>query len=382
VTASDRFCPACGTPNVQCKFQPKFGPALKIVEPRIVFEPAPVGAPSCPRCHRVVQRPQEYCRGCGMDLIDAWRRYEQVHVLVEWRQRTRFRRVPYLPLRGLSLVLRGILTVGAGVAAAIGILELWLFTRSAGFLYDGPATADLLRGLDTITRVAVVLFVAGIVVYISWSRRAYGNLPALAVGDLRFHERWTVAGWLVPGFSLFRPKQVIDDLYRASHPLAPPFSSSWRLSPVTIWSTVWWTALWLGLVLGFLSHAVAPGGLSSGAGDVRLSLVLAGATGLLLAIAACALQVLVARVSERQEARAVFVLDADLEAQLDPAAASAATDLADRRTDADSADAPVVAPTGTDGPSRRHVSGSRRRDAGPDRPSVLVHSQSTVYGRY
>ena len=45
VTPSDRFCPACGTPNAHTKFHPKFGPALKIVEPRIITEPAPLALP-------------------------------------------------------------------------------------------------------------------------------------------------------------------------------------------------------------------------------------------------------------------------------------------------------------------------------------------------
>ena len=67
VTAADRFCPACGTPNAHTKFHPKFGPELVRFEPRIVEDVAEPGAPSCPRCHRTMEQ-HDYCRACGMEL--------------------------------------------------------------------------------------------------------------------------------------------------------------------------------------------------------------------------------------------------------------------------------------------------------------------------
>jgi RNA polymerase subunit RPABC4/transcription elongation factor Spt4 len=318
VTATDRFCPACGTPNVLCKFHPKFGPALKAIEPRIVLEPAPAGAPSCPRCHRLIVRPQEYCRGCGMDLIPAWERFDRVHVLDAWRQR--WDTMPYRSARRIALVLRGVLTVGIGVASAIAISELWLYSRTGGRLNDGPETADILRGLDIVTGAAVGLFAAGLLLLLWWMRRTYDNLSALAVGDLRFKSVWAVGGWFGPGFNFVRPKQIMDDLWKGSHPLAPPFSSSWRVGPPPVWSMVWWTSLLLGTFLGFFSHFADP---SSRNGDLRLSLLTAGFAGVLFAVSAVCLQRLVREITERQEARAGFVLDIDHEIELVDSLASA-----------------------------------------------------------
>jgi len=306
VTATDRFCPACGTPNVSCKFQPKFGPALKSIEPRILFEPAPAGAPSCPRCHRLIVRPQEYCRGCGMDLIAAWERFDRVHVLDAWRQR--WDTVPYRPTRRIAFLLRGVLTVGVGVASAIALSEFWLYTRTDGRLNDGPDSADILRGLDIITGVAVVLFALGMVFLLMWMRRAYDNLSALAVGDLRFKSAWALGGWFVPGFNFYRPKQIMDDLWKGSHPLAPPFSSSWRVGPPPVWSMVWWASLLLGTFFGLFSRFADP---STPNGDLRLSLAMAGWAGVMFAVSAVSLQRLVREVTERQEARAGFVLELD-----------------------------------------------------------------------
>jgi RNA polymerase subunit RPABC4/transcription elongation factor Spt4 len=96
VTRSDRYCPACGTPNLACKFQPKFAPALRApVEARIVTESAPAGAPSCPRCHRLIDARREFCRGCGMvlvgDVIERRSRLRPRHgsvSLIAWMRRT------------------------------------------------------------------------------------------------------------------------------------------------------------------------------------------------------------------------------------------------------------------------------------------------------
>jgi RNA polymerase subunit RPABC4/transcription elongation factor Spt4 len=90
VTRSDRYCPACGTPNLACKFQPKFAPALRPpVDARIVTESAPAGAPSCPRCHRLIDARREFCAGCGMARAGA---------VIERRSRPRRGQVPVSPV--------------------------------------------------------------------------------------------------------------------------------------------------------------------------------------------------------------------------------------------------------------------------------------------
>ena len=254
ITVSDRFCPACGTPNLDTKFQPKFAPALRILEPRIVTEPAPTGAPSCPRCHRLVARPQGYCRGCGMDLDEAWERYHRVQVIDDWKRQPGHRLEVYRSPAVLARVVNAVLVAGVVVALAMGLANLWLYARFQGLLTDGPGDAAVGNGLDAATNASVAVFALGLLLLIVWMRRCYRNLPPLAVGDLRFDPAWAVWGWLVPGFNLFRPKQILDDIWRGSHPMAPPFSSSWRVGPASAWSTGWWATLLLGGFLGLTSH--------------------------------------------------------------------------------------------------------------------------------
>jgi hypothetical protein len=163
------------------------------------------------------------------------------------------------------------------------------------------------RALDITTTVAIGLFVAGGALTVGWTMRAYRNLPALAVGDLRYGLSWALLGWITPGFNFIRPKQIVDDVWRGSHPQAPPFSSSWRLSPIPVWSALWWTGAWLGGVLALASHLTNPVAGLANSSDRQSSLLLAGAAGLLLAGSAMCLQLLVARIGERQQMRAAVV---------------------------------------------------------------------------
>jgi RNA polymerase subunit RPABC4/transcription elongation factor Spt4 len=310
VTSSDRFCPACGTPNVHSKFHPKFGPGVKRFEPEIVEDVAAPGSPACPRCHRAIERPAEYCRACGMDLGPAWERYDRVHILHLWREDNRWTMARYQSTRGIGVGLQVILFLGIAIATVVGVLDTWLLARSSDALLAGPDSAALLRIRDLAELTAGGLVVVGGILLITWMRRAYANLPALAVGDLRFSSRWVVWGWLIPGINLFRPKQVMDDIWRASHPLAPPFSPSWREAPGSMWCHIWWWGLLLGAAIGLAGHdLIASNGARavSEPADLQVGLLVSGLAAFLLAVAAMALLVLVQQIADRQDERAELI---------------------------------------------------------------------------
>ncbi len=360
VTPSDRFCPACGTPNASSKFHPKFGPELKRFEPEIVSDVAEPGSAACPRCHRPIERPAEFCRACGMDLGPAWERYERVHILHTWRQDNRWTMVRYQSPRVVAVALQLILFLGISVAAVVGVIDSWLLVRSGDHLPVGPSNAALLQTRDIVELVSVALVLIGGILLVSWMRRAYANLPALAVGDLRFAAWWVVGGWVIPGINLVRPKQIMDDLWRASHPLAPPFSSSWRVAPGPLWSHLWWWGLLLGAALGLAGRGVIATNAAravSDPTDLQVGLLISGLSAFLLAVAAFALLVLVQQVTDRQDERAEFL-------ESETPAAYAAEIEADR----------VAA----------SISGSMRPSFGAPSASALVHDgqERGVFGRY
>lgn len=308
VTREDRFCPACGTPNVLSKFHPKLDRSLRVVDPAIDDTLAPAGSPDCPRCHRPIRRPDEYCRACGMSLDAAWERLERLATTGVWTTPGPYNLDPYRPASRFAIPLQAVLTVGFVAATAVTLLNLGIYFRFAGAFPWGPTTAELGRFVRVADAVAAGLLLLGGVLVIAWMNRSYRNLPALAVTGLRFRPFWAIAGWFVPVFNLFRPKQIMDDLWRASHPKAPPLSSSWRVGPSTAWTGAWWAGLLLGLVLAAAGNAMMPNLpteiTAPRSADLNTALVLAGAGAALLAGAALSLQLLVRRITDRQSLRA------------------------------------------------------------------------------
>jgi hypothetical protein len=135
----------------------------------------------------------------------------------------------YLPLRRPGRRLRLSLWVAILLALASALANL--SEQATGELYLWVGLAQALWFLVTAS------------LWLAWFRRAYLNLPALGARRLRFRRWWAVGAWLVPVFSLFRPKQVLNDVWRASDPELPPDQGdSWRGRPVAELLGWWWLA--------------------------------------------------------------------------------------------------------------------------------------------
>jgi serine/threonine protein kinase len=146
----------------------------------------------------------------------------------------------YLPLRRPARRARRALWVSILLALASGAANL-ADTRAARALTGDPSgTGDLYLWIGAI-QAGWFVVTAGL--WLAWFRRAYLNLPALGARRLRFRPWWAVGAWLLPVFSLFRPKQVLNDVWRASDPDLPPDQAdTWRRRPVAELLGWWWLA--------------------------------------------------------------------------------------------------------------------------------------------
>jgi Protein kinase domain/Domain of unknown function (DUF4328) len=146
----------------------------------------------------------------------------------------------YLPLRRPARRARRALWVSVLLALASGAANL-ADTRTVRLLTGDPSgTGDLYLWVGVV-QAGWFLVTAGL--WLAWFRRAYLNLPALGARRLRFRPWWAVGAWLLPVFSLFRPKQVLNDVWRASDPDLPPDQAdTWRRRPVAELLGWWWLA--------------------------------------------------------------------------------------------------------------------------------------------
>jgi hypothetical protein len=93
------------------------------------------------------------------------------------------------------------------------------------------------------------------IAFLMWIHRAHRNLPSLGARDLRFTPGWAVGWFFIPIMNLFRPYQVMREVWAESDPAAlTPDPWSGDPSPPRGSSLVgWWWGLYL--IMEFVNQA-------------------------------------------------------------------------------------------------------------------------------
>lgn len=169
----------------------------------------------------------------------------------------------------------------------------------AGDLEAGRALVDELLAADQLVTLAALLELAALAVagvfFLRWQVAAHRNLTVLGEPEPRTGVRAGVASWFVPGLNLFRPLQVVGDLWRAGD----------RRAALPALLKVWWVA-WIAAVFAVLAAWLLLGDAADVAERQRIDALRAGATALSAIAAGLAIAV-VERTTRRQEERAAEV---------------------------------------------------------------------------
>jgi uncharacterized protein DUF4328 len=137
------------------------------------------------------------------------------------------------------------------VGAASGLAQLRLLQGAAVGREIADATAaanDARQAL--IGGVQAILFVITAIFFLIWIFRAYKALEALGHPSEQFTPGWAVGYWFIPFLNLYRPYQIVKELWlksaaasaaaRADSEVAPP------AAPVSAPALIgWWWAVWL-----------------------------------------------------------------------------------------------------------------------------------------
>ncbi|MEU1312819.1 DUF4328 domain-containing protein [Streptomyces cinnamoneus] len=228
-----------------------------------------------------------------------------------------------MPVGGVDLR-RGVriaLTVLLSLAMAVLVLLIAARGEQRGaideLLRDGATSSALARAddADGFYAAMVLLYslvlIATAVLWVIWFRRMRLNAESFAPGTHRFGSGWAVGSWFTPVVNLWFPKQMANDIYRASAPAGPQSAPK---GLVNAWWVLWLTAGGFS-ILGSVMYSVAERRLKShryGFASVRddvesLKTALSVSTlALVLYIVAALLALLVVRqLSKLQEQRAL-----------------------------------------------------------------------------
>ncbi|HEX8085856.1 MAG TPA: DUF4328 domain-containing protein [Solirubrobacteraceae bacterium] len=161
----------------------------------------------------------------------------------EWGNPTDYSRTPerrprkFRSARGPARVAVPLL-VGAILAqvaiAVIEVVNVMLLTDAIQDRSGGFDKIDQRDHLATITGlIQLVSFLAAGIAFMVWMTRAYDNVEALTPDVPRHWTGWAWLGWIIPILNLWRPKQIVNDMWRST-----------GRAYVPAWVLGWWV-LWL-----------------------------------------------------------------------------------------------------------------------------------------
>jgi hypothetical protein len=216
---------------------------------------------------------------------------------------------PPQPLGGFAVTLTVLLSILAVLYLIAFFMELAYIDVVTSYLNDDGSLAEV-EDLDA-ARAGLGVF-TGLLAFpaagffIAWFYRAYRNLQRTSVAGLRYEPGWAIGSWFIPIFNWIRPKQMIDDVWRAGEPGVEVRDASWRGRPVSP-LLHWWWALWVGasvlgvgaVVVGFDVDAAIEGTVNYS--DQQTAATIA-APGMLCTVAAAILAcIVIRRITERDD---------------------------------------------------------------------------------
>ena len=118
-----------------------------------------------------------------------------------------------------------------------------LRTASTG----GEITIEAANANDIREQVIAIVYLIAYIIsgitFIMWFRRAYFNLHQ-KVKHLSFTEGWAAGGWFVPVVNLYRPFQIMKELYTETKKCLVDEDNSIQFELTTNLLGLWWT-LWI-----------------------------------------------------------------------------------------------------------------------------------------
>jgi hypothetical protein len=107
-----------------------------------------------------------------------------------------------------------------------------------------------------ISRVFTVTYIITIVLFIMWFRRAYNNLNRLGI-ETNYPEGWAAGAWFVPFLNLYRPYQIMKELYEKTYRNFKGTNDRFAVLEDINLVAIWWTFWVLKNIIGQISSKIS-----------------------------------------------------------------------------------------------------------------------------
>lgn len=213
-----------------------------------------------------------------------------------------FPAVSYQSTKNLSLVVFGLLAVTIVIEAVNTLLSLGHLYFPYPLELDGGESMSIwVMFIGLIAILQLPIFISTVIFFLIWLHRSYKNLDPLGARHLEHTPGWAVGYWFIPILNLFKPFQVVRDIWNESDPDVDPemgFLSGGGGTPALL--GVWW-ALWLSS--NIIANASSRMDMTASGEFGSVSTTVYGVASILTMFAAIAAIKVVTGITQRQEDR-------------------------------------------------------------------------------
>lgn len=134
------------------------------------------------------------------------------------------------------------------------VADYFQLTLLNSILIGEMVSSEIANRNDLFQRVIGIVylsvFICSAIFFIRWFRRAYFNLHQ-NVSYLQYTEGWAAGAWFVPILSLFRPFQIMKEMYVETNSIIASFNSSnLKTNKIFPFVSIWWTLWIINSILG------------------------------------------------------------------------------------------------------------------------------------
>ncbi len=135
-------------------------------------------------------------------------------------------------------ILTGLTVIG--IVSGYFELEILKNAQQGEFISDKEANANDIRQM-IIGLLQTGVYIASIVVFLNWFRRAYGNLHRIGITYLKHKESMAVWSWFIPIIVLFRPVQIMNEIWTETQEKIKKYDSNYNIKSGGLIIGLWWT---------------------------------------------------------------------------------------------------------------------------------------------
>jgi hypothetical protein len=149
-----------------------------------------------------------------------------------------------------AMSLLALCMVGGAFGIVSNAMQLDFIQKFQSGLIDQADFVHSAQGNDarqkSVAIFQIIVRISSAIAFLIWIHRTYRNLRALGAVNLKYSPGWAVGYFFIPILNLFRPYQVMKEIWHCSEPNTEEMPSEYTSTSALLG---WWWASWILMII-------------------------------------------------------------------------------------------------------------------------------------